>query len=212
MIKNLIFDMDGTLVDSSAIIANSINHVRSKLGLPPMPREMILEVINDTSIHRPKFFYGTKEYRPEHIQWFREYYASNHKNQTRLYEGVKELLQKLRPHHTLALATNAYRQSADLIIKHLGIEDYFDTIVCGDEVPRPKPAPDMINKIIDAQKANTKNTLLIGDGKTDEEAAKNAGIGFIKVNWGWQQDKKNGIDNIEQLEKILLPKNRRKAP
>ncbi len=202
--RHLIFDMDGTLVDSSAIIANSINHVRSKLGLPPMPKEIILEAVNDTSIHRPKFFYGVQEYQPDHIQWFREYYASNHKNQTRLYEGVKELLQKLRPHHTLALATNAYRQSADLILTHLGIKDYFDTIVCGDEVPRAKPAPDMIKKIMDMHKANKKNTLLIGDGKTDEEAAKTAGIGFLKVNWGWQQDKKNGIDNIEQLETILL--------
>ncbi len=203
MIKNLIFDMDGTLIDSSAIIANSINYVRSKLGLPPMERRLILEAVNDTTIHRPKFFYGVEEYRPEHVAWFREYYAKNHTTQTVLYTGVRELLEEIRPYFGLALATNAYRESAELILKHLKIEHFFDIIVCGDEVEHPKPAPDMIEKIIAFFGCKKDEIILIGDGKTDEEAAKNAGIGFIKVNWGWQRYE-DAINSVEELREELM--------
>ncbi|BCD63149.1 phosphoglycolate phosphatase [Nitratiruptor sp. YY08-26] len=203
MINYLIFDMDGTLIDSSAIISNSINYVRSKLGLPPMDKKVILEAVNDTSIHRPKFFYGVEEYEPKHVEWFREYYANNHHKETVLYTGVKELLEEIKPYFRLFLATNAYRVSAELILKNLGIYEYFEIIVCGDEVPHPKPAPDMIFKIIDYFGCKKDEILLIGDGKTDEEAACAAGIGFLKVNWGWSEYE-DAIKSVEELKEILL--------
>ncbi len=203
VIKYLIFDMDGTLIDSSAIISNSINYVRSKLGLPAMAKKVILEAVNDTNIHRPKFFYGVEEYEPKHVEWFREYYSKNHHKETLLYTGIKELLEEIKPYFHLSLATNAYRQSAELILKNLGIYDYFEIIVCGDEVPHPKPAPDMIFKIIDYFGCGKDEIVLIGDGKTDEEAAKAAGIGFLKVNWGWSEYE-NAIKSVEELKEILL--------
>ncbi|BAF70956.1 HAD family hydrolase [Nitratiruptor sp. SB155-2] len=203
MINYLIFDMDGTLIDSSAIISNSINYVRSKLGLPPMDKRIILEAVNDTSIHRPKFFYGVEEYKKEHVEWFREYYAKNHHKETILYTGVKELLEEIRPYFHLSLATNAYRESAELILKNLGIYNYFEIIVCGDEVAHPKPAPDMIEKIIDFFGCKKDEIMLIGDGKTDEEAAQAAGIKFLKVNWGWSRYE-DAIQSVEELRKILL--------
>ncbi|SMC08668.1 HAD family hydrolase [Nitratiruptor tergarcus] len=203
MINYLIFDMDGTLIDSSAIISNSINYVRSKLGLPPMDKKVILEAVNDTSIHRPKFFYGVEEYEPKHVEWFREYYANNHHKETLLYTGVKELLEEIKPYFCLSLATNAYRVSAELILKNLGIYDYFEIIVCGDEVAHPKPAPDMIFKIIDFFECDKNEIMLIGDGKTDEEAAQAASIGFLKVNWGWSEYE-DAIKSVEELKEILL--------
>ena len=203
MVRYIIFDMDGTLIDSSAIISNSINYVRSKLGLPPMDRKVILEAVNDTSIHRPRFFYGVEEYEPRHVKWFREYYSKNHHKQTVLYTGIKELLEELKPYFRYALATNAYRESAMLILKNLGIEHYFDIIVCGDEVEHPKPAPDMIYKIIDFFGCKKDEVVLVGDGKTDEEAAKAAGITFLKVSWGWQRYE-DAIESVEELKKILL--------
>ena len=203
MVKYIIFDMDGTIIDSSAIISNSINYVRSKLGLPPMERKVILEAVNDTSIHRPKFFYGVEEYEPRHVEWFREYYSQNHHKETVLFTGIKELLEELRPHFRYALATNAYKDSAMQILKHLDLEKYFDLIVCGDEVKHPKPAPDMIEKIVDHFGSKKNEIVLVGDGKTDEEAAKNAGIPFIKVNWGWQRYE-DAVESVEELKERLL--------
>ena len=203
VIRYLVFDMDGTLIDSSAIISNSINYVRSKLGLPPLPKKVILEAVNDTSIHRPKFFYGIEEYEPRLIEWFQEYYSKNHAHETKLYTGVKELLHHLRPRFSLALATNAYRKSALQILRSLAIEHYFDIIVCGDDVAHPKPAPEMIEKIIRFFGCGKDEILLIGDGKTDEEAAKNAGIGFLRVNWGWEEYE-DAIESVEELRQKLL--------
>ncbi len=211
MINYIIFDMDGTLIDSSAIISNSINYVRSKLGLPPMDRKLILQAVNDTTIHRPRFFYGVEEYEPRHVEWFREYYSKNHHKETRLYTGIKELLEKLKPHFHLALATNAYRVSAEQILAHLQIKDYFEIIVCGDEVEHPKPAPDMIEKIIDFFGCEKEEIILVGDGKTDEEAARAAGIAFIKVNWGWSSYE-DAIESVKELEEILFKFYTHKAP
>ncbi len=203
MVKYIIFDMDGTLIDSSAIISNSINYVRSKLGLPPMEKNLILQAVNDTSIHRPKFFYGVEEYKPEHIHWFREYYSKNHHKETLLYTGIKELLQELRPYFRYALATNAYRVSAEQILKHLGIYHFFEIIVCGDEVKEPKPSPEMLYKIIDFFGCDKHEIVLVGDGQTDQEAATAAGIKFIKVNWGWQKYE-DALNSVEELKKSLI--------
>ncbi|MRI84246.1 MAG: haloacid dehalogenase [Nitratiruptor sp.] len=198
MAATIIFDMDGTLIDSSDLIVNSINHVRHRLGLPPMDRQTILQAINDTTIHRPSFFYGVPEYSPHHLAWFRDYYTSHHKEQSRLYPGIKELLNQLALDHTLALATNAYRQSTQELLEHTGIGHYFRWVRCGDEVPNPKPHPQMLLEILHQSQTSKEDAVMVGDGKTDEEAAKRAGIPFVKVAWGWEEDGE-GVQSVQEL-------------
>jgi len=200
--KQIIFDMDGTLIDSSAIIANSINHVRSRLGLPPMDPATILRAVNDPSIHRPRFFYGTEDYRPEHVEWFRDYYTRHHHAQTRLYPGIRELLEELAPRYDLALATNAYRASAEQILRHTGIAHYFGCIVCGDET-EPKPSPKMLERIMERRGVKPSEAVMVGDGRTDEEAAKNAGVDFIRVDWGWEEHP-DAVQSVAELRRRLL--------
>ncbi|WP_187647631.1 HAD family hydrolase [Nitrosophilus labii] len=203
MIKYLIFDMDGTLIDSSLIISNSINYVRKKIGLEPLPKKVIIEAVNDPYLDKPKFFYNANEYTKEQIEWFREYYTKNHQNEVMLFTGIKELLDEIKDYFRLSLATNAYRTSAFEILKHLGLDGYFEIIVCADEVAHPKPAPDMILKIINYFNCKKDEIILIGDGRTDEEAANAAGIGFIKINWGFS-DYKEAIKSVEELKETLL--------
>jgi len=195
--------MDGTLIDSSEIISNSINYVRKKLGLKPLPKKIIIEAVNDPYLDKPKFFYNANEYTKEQIEWFREYYTKNYQKEVIVFTGIKELLEEIRAYFRLSLATNAYRTSAMQILKHLDLDGYFEIVVCADEVAHPKPAPDMLLKIINYFKCKKDEIILIGDGRTDEEAAKNAKIRFIKVNWGFS-DYKDALKSVEELETTLF--------
>ena len=88
--KLIIFDMDGTLVNSSITIANAINYVRKNLGFEPMVKEHILRLVNDHTINPAQTFYHAKAFDADHEKWFSEYYTKNHENELVLYDGVKE--------------------------------------------------------------------------------------------------------------------------
>jgi len=143
--KLYIFDMDGTLVDSSRTIANSINHVRKNLNLDSMEQSVIIEKINDTTINPAEYFYGHTNFKPDHEKWFSEYYSQNHEKEIRLYDGIYEMLIELKARGAkLAVATNAYRVSALESLGYLNLRELFDVIVCADDVRKAKPYPDML--------------------------------------------------------------------
>src|SRR5574344_780703 len=88
----IIFDMDGTLVNSGYAIANTVNHVRENLGVERMENDFILKNVNDININSAKFFYGTEEFTKEQTKLFSEYYEKNCLDDLVLYDGIKELL------------------------------------------------------------------------------------------------------------------------
>jgi len=201
----IIFDMDGTLIDSSRAIANAINYVRDKLYLPPMPSAEIVEKINDQSLNPAKFFYKSDRFERDHERWFSEYYSRHHQRELQLYDGIPELLQTLSARGTrLAVATNAYRLSTIESLKHLDIYGYFDAVASFDDVERGKPYPDMLEKILEAVDAERSEALFIGDGSRDEMAAKNAGIDYLMVNWGFSEHKE-AIRSVASLRERIVP-------
>jgi len=202
-IKTVIFDMDGTVIDSSSVISGAINHVRSKLGLPPLPKDKILTAVNDMQIHSPSYFYGVDEFDTHHIEWFQDYYTKHHTFETRVYEGMRELLEELSKRCKLALATNAYRVSAMQIIRHLDLEECFDLIVCADDVKHSKPNPDMILKVLDEFEISADNALVVGDALKDKEAAKKAGVETILVDWGFS-NLEGALKDVKELKELLL--------
>lgn len=194
--------MDGTLIDSSKLLANSINYVRQNLALPQMEEETILQAINDESINAPMFFYESEFFEDFHTEFFNEYYQAHYKTDSRLYPYAKELLEKLSKTHKISLATNAYKKSAHTILFALGIEHFFDIIICGDEVPNPKPHPQMIDMIVDFYEDDKSKFLMVGDSTRDELCAKNAGIDSVLVEWGFSSHE-SSIHSFEELEKLL---------
>ena len=202
--KLIIFDMDGTLVNSSLTIANAINYVRKNLGFEAMEQESILRMVNDHTLNPAKTFYHAEAFDSDHEKWFSEYYTKNHENELVLYEGIKELLDSLKDRgHTLAVATNAYRGSTIESLTHLDVYGHFDAIACYDDVEKGKPYPDMLHKILDELDHSNEKSIFIGDGPRDEMASKNADIPYIMVDWGFT-DHSDAVRTVEDLKEMLL--------
>jgi len=201
--KLIIFDMDGTLVNSSLTIANAINYVRKNLGFEPMDQREILRMVNDHTLNPAKTFYHAESFDADHQRWFSEYYTRNHENELVLYEGIKEMLDRLKAEgHALALATNAYRGSTIQSLTHLNIYEHFDAIACYDDVERGKPYPDMLYRILDELEHSNDRSIFIGDGPRDEEASKNANIPYLMVDWGFTEHT-NAVRTVDDLQEIL---------
>ena len=200
----IIFDMDGTLVNSSLSIANAINYVRGRLGFEPMEQAYILRHVNDHHINPARFFYHAKTFNAKHEMWFSEYYSANHDKELTLYEGIREMLDMLKEREvSLAVATNAYRKSTIESLTHLGVHEHFDAVACYDDVPQGKPHPDMLYKILDDLDKKHYQATFIGDGPRDQLASERADIDYIMVDWGFTEHS-NAVRSVSELQEIIL--------
>ncbi len=202
--KLVIFDMDGTLVDSSLTIVNAINYVRSKLSLTPLTKEIILTKVNDPELNPALFFYETEEFTPQQEKWFSDYYTNNHEKELQLYDGIEELLKELKKRgYLLAVATNSYRSSTLESLSHLNILEYFSSIACYDDVGRGKPAPDMLEKNLKDTNVKAKDAIFVGDSERDIMAANKLNIDYIMINWGFSEYE-DAIHSIDKLKEKIL--------
>jgi phosphoglycolate phosphatase len=201
--KLIIFDMDGTLVNSAITIGNAINFVRKNLGFEPMLQENILRLVNDHNINPAQTFYHAKAFDADHEKWFSEYYSKNHEKELALYEGIEALLHTLKAQgYLLAVATNAYRNSTIQSLTHLKVLELFDAIICHDDVSQSKPNPEMLETLLKDLNTSADQALFIGDAHRDEETAQRANIGYIMVDWGFS-DYKNAVSSITSLKALI---------
>lgn len=202
----IIFDMDGTLIDSGNAITNTINYVREELGFESLEKNYILEKVNDPKINAAKFFYGTDDFTEQQKVLFEEHYDANCLNGLELYDGIAKLLDDLNEEFTLTVATNANSIFAKKMLNHLEVGKYFDTVLGFDSVINAKPHPEMVYKILDEHNIHNEKAQLIGDSHKDIMAAKNAGVDSVLVNWGFSNHEKEAIETIEELEKRIFDK------
>ena len=202
----IMFDMDGTLVDSGFAITNTINYVRENIGFERLEKNHILEKVNDPTINSAEFFYGTKDFTKQQIKLFEEYYNEHCLSDLVVYDGIAKLLESLKDDFILAVATNANSQYAHKMLNHVGLAHHFKTILGYDSVKNPKPHPEMVNKILDIHKVSNQNAQLIGDSHKDIMAATNAGVDSVLVNWGFSNHEKDAIETVEELEKRIFEK------
>ena len=204
--KLIIFDMDGTLIDSGNVITNTINYVRKSLGLDFIPKDIMLEQLNNPDINSAEFFYGTSEFTDEQTELFTKYYDEHCVKDISLYDGIESLLKNLKEDYILSVATNASQSFAIKMLEFLDISKYFTYIIGADMVDKPKPDADMILKTLEVLKINKEDAILVGDSHKDLRAASNANIEFALVNWGFSKDYEDAISNIKELEEIIKGK------
>lgn len=200
------FDMDGTLINSGTMIANTVNYVRENIGLAILEKKHILEKLNDPNINSAEFFYGTKHFTQEQTHLFESYYTQNCLLELEIYDGIESLLKTLKGEFKLAVATNASSTFAKKMLAHLELLDHFEVVYGYDSVSKPKPHPEMVHKIIHTLATTKEKSLLIGDSHKDTQAAFNAGVDSILVNWGFSNHEKDAIGNVEELEQHIFKK------
>lgn len=202
----IMFDMDGTLIDSGFAITNTINYVRENLGYERLEKNYILEKINEPHLNASEFFYGTKEFTQQQTELFEEYYNEHCLTDLVLYDGIAKLIDDLKSDFILTVATNANSQYAKKMLDHVGIGSSFSTILGYDSVKNPKPHPEMVNKILTTHDITNINAQMIGDSHKDILAANSAGVDSVLVNWGFSNHEEGAIETVKELEQRIFEK------
>ncbi|AFL68456.1 HAD family hydrolase [Sulfurospirillum barnesii] len=202
----VIFDMDGTLIDSSEAMTQSVNYVRNAIGLEtPVSKEALEYHINALDQQLPKIFYNTETYHPEHRALFKEHYMQYAPSNISLYPDVRQMLEVLSQKAHLGIATNAHDCFAHNMLDALDIAHYFSGgIVGANNVAEPKPSPLMVEELMKTFGAKAEETVLVGDSIKDEQAAFNAGVSFIFANWGYGKSQTSNLRAHNVHELLLL--------
>lgn len=187
-VKAVIFDLDGTLVDSRKDISLAANRTLKDLGLSPLPEETIVSFIGGGVDALVKLFLGPENLHrfEEALALYRQHYAEGCTGHTVLYPGVREALDFLRSRHIpLALATNKAFFFTQRILQHLGVDGYFSVVMGPEHVKNRKPDPEIINLICQRLEVLPEEALYIGDSEVDVECGKRAGTCTCAVTYGF---------------------------
>jgi phosphoglycolate phosphatase len=202
-LKLLVFDLDGTLIDSAQDLCNSVNSTLAHIGREPLADTVVASYIGDGAIMLVRrALFGPdaaqdaapadEELLSRAYAWFLDYYREHKLDNTYAYEGVLEALAALRqlhehpeePARLMAVLTNKPVRPAQAICEALGLAPYFLHIYGGNSFATKKPNPEGLRALMDEARARPQETVVIGDSQVDVETARNAGAWCIGCTFG----------------------------
>ena len=180
----LVFDWDGTIIDSASTIAECIRLAAGDLGLEVPTKEQASHVIG-LGLH-DALRLAVPGLMPEHVTEFVERYRQHFRareHEMDLFAGMRELVAALSKERVLGIATGKSRHGLDRSLESTGLRPYFKASRCADET-HPKPHPAMLRELMDELDVPARGALMIGDTSHDLEMARAAGVDALAVTYG----------------------------
>ena len=188
----LVFDLDGTLIDSRLDLALAVNAAQKDAGMGPLDHELIYSYVGNGApmlIRRSLGPEAADQQVDQALQFFYGYYREHMLDNTYLYPGVQESLDTfLGDGRRMAVLTNKPVRFSQEIIKGLGLAAHFQRVYGGNSFETKKPDPYGLNYLMDELKASKGSTLVIGDSAVDVDTARNAGTAACGVTYGLQPE------------------------
>ncbi len=218
----ILFDLDGTLVDTAPDLMRAHNHVMKKFGYPTKSTEEIRNLVGQGAgamLGRSIWGQAKKEFgkvqdekvKKEMVDAFVEFYAKNIVNESTLINGVKEfLIWAKKKDISMAVCTNKQEHLAIDLLKKIGIYDFFEYVAGHNTFDYCKPDPRHLTSVVEILDGDLKKTIMIGDSETDANAAKNAGIPVVLLKDGYTEKDTTEIyhnhlvKDFVGIEKIVL--------
>jgi len=188
----VIFDLDGTLIDSSRDLANSVNATRAHLHLPPLENQTVYSYVGNGAPVLIRKALGP-DYTEDEVQdallYFLGYYREHMLDHTVLYAGVREVLDRFRDARIrMAVLTNKPVRFSQAIVDGLGLTAHFMRVYGGNSFEQKKPDPIGIETLMKECGAPRDRTLMVGDSSVDVQTARNAQVQVCGVTWGFQPE------------------------
>ena len=188
----LVFDLDGTLIDSRLDLALAVNATREDAGMGPLDHELIYSYVGNGAPMLIRRSLGTEaadQQVDQALRVFYGYYREHMLDNTYLYPGVQESLDTfLAGGRRMAVLTNKPVRFSQEIIKGLGLAAHFERVYGGNSFATKKPDPYGLNYLMDELEASKGGTLVIGDSAVDVKTARNAGTAACGVTYGLQPE------------------------
>jgi len=193
-IKLVIFDLDGTLIDSRLDLVHSVNAALRHIGRPELPDDVIASYVGDGAPILIQRALGGEEVDEaivrQGLQFFLSYYREHKLDHTTVYEGVREALTAVQ--HTsngeprkMAVLSNKPVIPSRLIVEALGLGPFFSQIYGGNSFATKKPDPEGARKLLEENGVRPEETVIVGDSHVDVETGRNAGLWTVGVSYGF---------------------------
>lgn len=180
--ETVLFDLDGTILDTNELILTSFMHALDTFFPGKYTREDVIPHMGDTLYKQMERF--GPEIVNELVETYREHNLQVHDELVRAFPHVKEVVQALRKKGAkIGVVTTKQRQTATMGIRFLDIEADLDTVVCYDDTQHHKPHPEPVLTAVKRLQADAGRTLMVGDSQFDIQAARRAGVACCAVSW-----------------------------
>ena len=186
-IKLLVFDLDGTLIDSRLDLIHSVNAMLRHLDRPELPGDVVASYVGDGAPMLVRRALGDPEdeaFFDRGLQYFLDYYREHKLDFTHLYDGVTEALNAMRP-RIMSVLTNKPVNPSRAIVDALGLGGFFVSVYGGNSFPTKKPDPQGLLTILKETGSAPEESLMIGDSSIDIVTGRNAGLWTCGVTYGF---------------------------